>query len=246
MPKAITKNTVFAKNEPLGLRERIDISKETREKYKDVCKRRPVPKPRNIKVVTHPPSPGHLERYIDDMIAKTVSHHLLVRTRTLAERLANPPPPLLTRITDNRPLAERIGDHIDEMKEKYPEIDHSLSFKKKFRERRIKEHTSMLNPTIDRLLPVFKYLDTAEAYDKIAKEDIDSAWVWFSQLQDLSIHFETVGHQWKTNKPWRDLKGLCKRVRNVNMKDFNRRKTEIAREVIKLDLTVPPFTLPTN
>ena len=38
MPKSrrITKNTVFAKHEPIGLIERIDISKETREKYKDV------------------------------------------------------------------------------------------------------------------------------------------------------------------------------------------------------------------
>ena len=139
MPKAITKNTVFAKNEPLGLRERIDISKETRAKYKDVCKRRPLPKPRNKLVITSPPLPGHFEQYIDEMIAKSVSHHLVMRTRTLADRLANPPPPLLTRIADNRPLAERIGDHIDEMEEKYPEIDASLSFKKKFRERRARE-----------------------------------------------------------------------------------------------------------
>ena len=48
MPKSrrITKNTVFAKHEPIGLIERIDISKETREKYKDVCKRRSLYKPK--------------------------------------------------------------------------------------------------------------------------------------------------------------------------------------------------------
>ena len=161
----------------------------------------------------------------------------------MAERIANPPPPLLTRLTDNHPLADRISDHIDEAKEKYPELP-DISFKKKFRERRIQEHLTMLEPTIKRLEPVFRYLDTEEAYHEIAKEDIDAAWLWFNQLQDFAIHMVNVGHQWKTNKPWRDLKGICKKIGRVDMKDFNRQKVQVAKEVILLNLTVPGFKLP--
>ena len=104
----------------------------------------------------------------------------------------------------------------------------------------------MLNPTLDRLQPVFVYLDSEQAYNDIAKTDIDAAWEWFNKLQDLSIHIETVGHQWKTNKPWRDLKGLCKRIGKVNMSDFSRRRKEIARELIQINPTVPSYTLPTS
>ena len=246
MPKSrrITRNTVFAKHEPIGLIERIDISKETREKYKDVCKRRSLYKPKYRPVQTHEPYSGHMDDFITEMIDKAITARLVERTRTLADRLAQPPPPLLSRIADNRPLEDRIGDYLPEMEEKYPAVE--LSFKKKFRERRIKEHLSMLNPTLDRLQPVFVYLDSEQAYNDIAKTDIDAAWEWFNKLQDLSIHIETVGHQWKTNKPWRDLKGLCKRIGKVNMSDFSRRRKEIARELIQINPTVPSYTLPTN
>ena len=252
MPKVYVKtygkksnNTVYAKDEPLSLIERIDISKETREKYKDVCKIRRLPKPRVPIVQTHAPYPGHMEDYINEMIDKAINHRLVQRTRTLVERLASPPAPLLSRLTDPRPLADRIADHIDDANDKYPELP-DISFKKKFRERRIQEHLSILEPTIKRLEPVFRYLDTEEAYQEIVKEDIDAAWLWFNQLQDLSIHMEKVGHQWKTNKPWRDLKGICKRIGKVDMKDLNRRLKEVAKELIVLNPTVPSFTLPSN
>ena len=65
MPKAYvqkyrktTNTTVYAKDKPLSLIERIDISKETREKYKDVCKIRRLPKPSAPTVQTHAPYPG--------------------------------------------------------------------------------------------------------------------------------------------------------------------------------------------
>ena len=240
-----TKNTVYTKDEPLSLIEHIDISKETREKYKDVCKIRRLPKPRVPNVQTHAPYSGHMEDFINEMIDKAINHRLVQHTRTLAERLANPPAPLLSRLTDPRPLADRIADHIDDATDKYPELP-DISFKKKFRERRIQEHLSMLEPTIKRLEPVFRYLDTEEAYQEIVKEDIDAAWLWFNQLQDLSIHMEKVGHQWKTNKPWRDLKGICKRIGKVDMKDLNRRIKEVAKELIVLNPTVPSFTLSSN
>ena len=92
MPKVYVKtygkksnNTVYAKDEPLSLIERINISKETREKYKDVCKIRRLPKPRVPTVQTHAPYPGHMEDYINEMIDKAINHRLVQRTRTLAE-----------------------------------------------------------------------------------------------------------------------------------------------------------------
>ena len=44
--KSIRKNTVIARNEPLGLLERINLSPDTRAKFAEVGKRKPNPRDR--------------------------------------------------------------------------------------------------------------------------------------------------------------------------------------------------------
>ena len=243
MPKA-TKNTVYARNEPLGLIERIDISKETREKYKDVCKRRPQMKPKKYIVHTHPAHPDSLERTIQHLVDKAIDNAVLMRQRRLEDRISNPRP-LASRITDSRPLSERLEEAQIEMDEKYPELP-SIDFKKKFRQDRIKEFHNILGPTIDRFTPIFKWIDTEEGYNSLKEEEVDKLWDWFSKLQDIELNLEHVGHQWKKSKPWRDLRGACKSLKNVDCKDFNRRKLDIVRQLLGKDIRLPEFVLPTT
>ena len=169
MPKAITKNTVFARHEPIGLIDRIDISKETQEKYKDVCKRRPQMKPKKYEYHTRPAHPESLERTIQHLVDKAIDNAVLMRQRRLEDRLSNPRP-LASRISDSRPLSERLGEVEEEMKEKYPALP-DVDFKKKFRQDRIKEFKNILGPTIDRFMAFFKWLDTEEADAPVREKD---------------------------------------------------------------------------
>ena len=242
MPKAITKNTVFARHEPIGLIERIDISKETQEKFKDVCKWRPLLKPKKVVVHTKPAHPDSLERTIAHLIEKAVDSRILMRQRRLQERLSNPIP-LADRLTDSRPLSERLGEFEEEMAQEYPALP-ALDFKKKFRQDRIREFKNVLKPVNDRLTPVFVWLDTDEAKGCIKEEDYGKLWDWFERLQDIEIHIDVVGHQWKKSKPWRDLRGACKAIKNVDFRDFNRRKIDIAKELLEKRITIPDFVVP--
>ena len=130
------------------------------------------------------------------------------------------------------------------MSQKYPALP-KVDFKMKFREDRIAEFKRILTPVIDRLLPFYVWLDTDDAITRMTKEEHTTLWDWFSKLQDIDIHLDVVGHQWKKSKPWRDLRGACKAIKNVDFKDFNRRKVEIAKQLLQKQITIPDFVVPT-
>lgn len=72
MPKVQNKTSriVTAKDESRGgLLKRISVSKEIRDRYKNVCKRRPIPKPKREVVMTHAADP-EIMRQGDEDIAR--------------------------------------------------------------------------------------------------------------------------------------------------------------------------------
>lgn len=234
MPKAIAKYSITAWNERVSLAERITPSKAIRTKYVDFGKPRKVVKPKNKKVVTHPLTLEERLEIRKEVETETAERSLLSRL-TLERRkllLEDDLPPL--------PLIERISAPEYQPPAPLPNID----FHKTKILKRIKEFEPLLEATKARVDPLFKKLQEDDDDEhlgiagRVPLDDRNILWKWFNRLDSLYSTLDTRGHE-LTNHEWRDLKGALKRIGKVSFKDLDSRLTEICKELVKLNITLP-------
>ena len=76
--KSIRKNTIIARNEPIGLLERITISPDTRAKFAEVGKRKPVPRAATPPSIRTPSfTPEESAELIDEFMQECARNALL-------------------------------------------------------------------------------------------------------------------------------------------------------------------------
>ena len=197
---------------------------------------------------------------------------LVLKKRKLEDRLSDPGPSLLQRVWNPTPLEQRLEPYYKSLAEtdivmnlvrgcsdeeghrrmdqyeleiqqqRFPALP-NINFKKRKLQDRTKEMSPVIGVTLTRLQPVFEYLDEGYARNDLPEAVLDGMWKWYNQLLQLEEHFEELGQQWKKNKFWRDLKGLCSRIGKVDMTNFSERKKDIVLELHGLDIHVPEFKL---
>lgn len=234
MPKA-AKNTVFARNEVTYRSERIKISKETRDKFANVCKRRKVPKPYNKPVVTPTLTLqerlDHTRDWAEHTARQQELSRLVMERRRLEDRISSPPPPLIERIAapEYEPPAP---------------IPEDIHFRKSWAILRIKEATKVFDGTREHLDPLFDKLKKEEARAvlglaiRVSVELQEEMWKWVGPFLDVHDKLKEYGHE-LTKKEWRDLFGALKRIGKVKFDHLDSRLVEICEELVALKLTFP-------
>ncbi|KAF9439517.1 hypothetical protein P691DRAFT_769542 [Macrolepiota fuliginosa MF-IS2] len=210
-----TKNSIIAFEEMTGLAERITISQETRDKFKDAGKtRKAIHPPPSCPLILHILS---TEEYAEKY--KEFDEH----TNKLSLLACLTPKPLIERLTleDVTSTISFVSPRINLEPREYtpytpsPPIPTNLRIHKTKYLLRIQEFHKLIQPTMDRLEPVFKALeqrvqDLSLLQEKLAEEVLnDPLWEWFNQLQVIERDIEEIGHKFK-NGDWRKLKGACK------------------------------------
>lgn len=240
MPKVQNKNSrvVAAKDEPRGLIERISISKETRERYKDVCKRRPTYKPKREVVKTHAADPEIVKQGDEDLARMGLLSRLVTEKRRLEDRISNP-----------LPLIERLKTPPPVFIPPPVVIPEKAFFKKEHINRRIQEFRPVLDAVKERFDPWVMNLNFFEGvhYHKgipnLPDEVLEKVWDMWRSFEDVYENFDKKqGHRW-TNAQWRGISGACKRMGNVSVEW--REVSDIVdtcKQLVKMEITFPPVT----
>lgn len=238
MPKhATAKHSVIARNEVTSLYERISLSKETRDRYKDVCRPRKIRKPEHKPIIhrTHTTAEWvAIQRaQREEAAAQELFSRLTMEERKLEDRISSPPPPLIERIAPVRPDYQPPAP-----------IPKRLRFRKESKIRRIPEFKPLINATYIRLKPLFEKLQKEEAKlilglaARVPKEHQDLLWVWWNAFQEICADIDEDGHRY-THSQFRDISGACKRIKPVPFHDLERRLPEICSELVELKITFP-------
>lgn len=210
--------------------EKITISPETRRKFADAGKVRRTFKPKKLEPIQTPTlSTERLEEIQQEHKEHTQSLSLLARLtserKSLEERLSDPPLPLIERIDYSTPTY-----HFS------PPLPTGLHFRQTKKLLRIKEFKNLVEPTLDRISPFFKYIGEERIW--AMDERLDPIWVWFKRLEDIVIEMDTIGHNF-SNGEWRMIKGACKRLKNVDFTQVATRVSEICNTLLLLDIVLP-------
>lgn len=146
----------------------------------------------------------------------------------LQSHLTTPPPPLIERLEVTQQLPP-------------------LHFHKSKILLRIQEFNPILEATINRLAPLFSKLREEEDGEhfkgnavRVLPEVKDSLWAWWDRLQDLyhNLEDDKVGHS-LTNKEWRQIKGVCNRIKKVPLGNPSSRLVETCTQLHGLNITLP-------
>ena len=232
MPKA-NKNTIRAWDEskPVPLLERIQVSKEIRQKYANVCKRQPVTKPKSGKVITYPLTVEErmeLVREREEWCAeRALLSRLYIEKARLADRIA----------ARQEPVPELPQPRTEEYKPPAP-LPTNIKFHKTAILARIVDFDKLISATRQRLIPLFKKINEKEHAEKVPGDVQENLWKWWERLQELGENLETLGHNIKASE-WRHLKGALKRIGKVSFKDLDSRLPEICKELAELNITLP-------
>lgn len=238
MPKVQNKNSrvVTAKDEPRGLIERISISKETRDRYKDVCKRRPAYKPKREVVKTHAADPEIMRQGDEDIARLGLLSRLLTEKRKLEDRISNPPP-----------LIERLATPPPVFVPPPVVIPKDAFFKKEYINRRVQEVRPILEAVKERFDPWVMNLSFFEGVHYhtgipgLSDEVLDKVWDTWKNFEDVYENFDKKpGHRW-TNATWRGIIGACKRMGRVSV-DWKEVSdiVDTCNKLAEMDLTFPP------
>ena len=232
MPKA-NKNTIRAWDEskPVPLLERISLSKETRQKYADVCKPRKVVKPKSGKPVIHPLT-------LQERLELVREREEWCAERALLSRITLERARLIDRIEARQaPLEVPPAPEKEEYKPPAP-LPEGIKFKKTAVLHRIKDYDVLISATRQRLIPLFKKLNEKEHAARVPEEVMDNIWKWWDRLQTLGDELDKIGPDIKVTQ-WRHFKGALKRIGKVSFKDLDSRLPEICNELAKLNITLP-------
>jgi len=171
-------------------------------------------------------------------------HEEHMSNMSLLNRLTKERDSLEKRIASSTSLLDRITPCETKLPTFSQPIPTSLHFKQTKKILRIDEFQSIIRPTLNRLEPVFKALQSRVdslplPQEKLVEEELnDPIWEWFNRLQDIEMNFEEIGHKFK-NSDWRKLKGACKRISKVSFNNPATRLVDIRKELLSLDITLP-------
>lgn len=238
MPKhATAKHSVIARNEATSLYERIDLSKETRDRYKDVCRPRKTHKREHKPIVhrTHTTAEwAAIQRaHQEEAAAQELFSRLTMDERKLEDRISSPPPPLIERIAPVR--AEYVPP---------APIPKDLHFRQNKKFKRIAETEDLVRKVRVRLEPFFLLLQkedaklTLELAVRVPKEVQDKLWPWWGDFQVIHEHLDVVGHRFTDNQ-WRHIWGATKRIAEVKFHQLHHRLPEICRQLAELNISFP-------
>lgn len=243
--KSIRKNTIIAQNKPLGLLERITLSPDTRAKFTDVGKRKPVPQPVSDKVYTRPLTEEEKEEiattFLQDCVRKTILSKLLTESHALEDRIKKN-----RAEEETRSLLERM-EVTPRPEYQAPEpIPEKLHFKKRSTVARQPEVWKKVESTKKRLDPLFKRLDDEDSREdaglstQVPLEVRDKCWKVFNDLQDIYDDYDEYTRRWGT-KQWRYLMGACKRIGKVEFRasDLSTRLPDICKELAQSNVQFP-------
>ena len=236
MPKATftrrNYHSVLARNEVTALIERIDISRDIRERFADIGKPRKIAPPRSTKVKPHVLTLEERLNLAEETVTEMAEKHLLhdlIKERNRLDHLTTTPIPLIDRITPAR----------EEYHPPAP-IPDQLKFRKDKILKRIEEHKPMFEAVKARLGPYFNQLAEDMTGELIEPADNHKIWQWWGQFQDLYDNIDNVGHD-LTNKEWRGVKGAMRRIGRISLTNYTskERSIEIGKELAALNLSFP-------
>ena len=244
MPKATAtksyrKNTVIARNEPLGLLERINLSPDTRAKFAEVGKRKPNPRP-----VTPPPvlhrhiskeeGAELIEEFMAECAEKALVSYLVRKRNRLEDRIAmTDPVPLIDRIEPVQPTYTAPAP---------PPKD--LHFQKKTTLTRKEEVWKVMQATKKRTEPVLNALNATDKREdqgrpvQVTPETRDKCWVILDRFEDIYRHFDVRVRKWDHGE-WRHMVGACKRIGRIKLNNFSTRFPEICKELADSNVHFP-------
>ena len=219
MPKVSAKRTIYAKNEPLGLLERITLTNP--HQFDDVAKLRKVYKPYHKKTIHRPFDPELAAEGQHEIERKALLGHLFAKL-SLLDRISEPSPPLITRLGPARP--EYVA----------PPPVPDIHFRKTKILERIKDYNVMFAAAADRLEPLFERVERegqglsedTKAKLKVMGDGFDNL---YHGLEEKAHHI--------TNKEWRLIKRDLKKISKVSFSSMGSRFPDICREIAELDLT---------
>ena len=143
-----------------------------------------------------------------------------------------------------------LEERLAEAREGMPLIDHisRIPGDAKFRKTkillRIKEFEPILEATKICLDPLFEKLNKEEKAEaigdavRVSERIRNELWTWWDQFQDIYMDLDTIGHRY-TNKQWRELKGVLKRIGKIPFDNLDSRLAEICNELVELKPTFP-------
>lgn len=240
MPKAtpiIPKFHHIARNEITGVREKITPTEETRLKYVNLCKPRPVYKPKNKKVVVTP-----LTAEEQDEVDREWALEMAARS-------------LQSRITMERRLEERLGDKISEVPlverlsapfeyQPAPPIPDDIKFRKTKILKRIEEMKTPLETVKQRFDPLFLALKEEDVRisqglpERVPIAHRNGCWRVYDRFQEIYDSIEVEGHNWD-NKHWRYLKGTLKKFKRIRVENIESRLAEICKQFYEENIRLP-------
>ena len=221
MPRISIHRKAIAKHEPSGLYERILISKETFEKYKDVAKRRRLPKPKGYKVTPRPFNPLRAQESQDRidrlaLLARITSQlrllDRLTSTVPLADRLTSPPPP--TILDEHKPVPA------------------NLHFRRTKILLHVEEYNQLFGTVADR---IDTFMGKVMEGTGITKEQRELTMKWGQEFDDLYHGLEARARK-LTNKEWRIIHRSLKRIGKVSFHQLSTRLSEICDQLLAMDL----------
>ena len=222
MPKISRHRQTIARHEPTGLYERIIISDPS--KFKDVAKRRRLPK-FSKKAIIYPPFDPELARQGSKDIQELALLARLTSELRLLDRISEPAPPLIKRI--GPPLNTSLVTPPE-----YKSLPATLRFRRTKILFRIKEYNELFHATVGRLDPLFEKVDLGVGISQEVREQMMKMG---KDLDSLYQDLEEKGHK-LTNKQWRLLKRDLKRIGHVSFEHLSTRLEEICNKLLELEL----------
>jgi hypothetical protein len=212
-----------AKDEIAGIRYKFKVSKESKEKFREVgapVRRTPVsgyqPK---VWTLDHLPQEEIDQRlaasasvFNQERLERTLLHRLCVEREKLEDRLTSPPPPLISRIEPG-PSNYQIPAP--------PPSD--LHFVRTKFLKRTHEFHAIIFAVRDRFDPIFEQLVNYDQKDKagimvdIPKSLREGLWKWWDRLEDTGNEIDTIPRGFK-EQDWRNFGGALKRLEKVDTK----------------------------
>ena len=211
---------MFAKEEPLGLLERIDISDIHR--FDHIARR----KPRPPKPSPYTPVPGRRAELARLAELRAIKKQLLnedytkeQQKRSLIDRLHTPPPPLIDRIEASPlPVFE------------FKPTPSDLHLRTKTVVHRTRDYTRKFFGTSTRLRAIFENLDKFDLNPEVREALKERGRHFNSVFENLEARAKELT---KANK-WKKIQKDLKAVGKISFKDLKGRFEEICNQLLEL------------